>query len=164
VTATTAQIQPIGAHPNIDVLFVGALLWCKPTEAVDVLAFVENGDVESSALATVLSAVRALANAGKPLGPQVVLDEIRRTGALNAIVADQVRAATTSGADPGAARHYGAGVVAEALRRRIDSAGTALTAAAADAAEADLAPLVTRAAESVRDCADRLAALRGGIW
>ena len=68
---------------------------------------------------------------------------------------------TTSGACAMAARYYAAATVAEALRRRVESAGVALNSAAQAAAEADLGPLAARAAESINDCAERLAVLRG---
>jgi replicative DNA helicase len=154
----TPQIQPIGAHPDVDVLLIGALLWSNPNGLLDLIA---DDDIEDPALAAVLAAIRTLAGAGKPCGPQLVLDELRRRGAVSTTVAEQLVAATTCGADPLAARHYAAAAVAESLRRRVESAGAALVAAGAEVAEADLAPLVGRAAESVLDCARRLVALRG---
>ncbi|EUA20873.1 hypothetical protein I545_1318 [Mycobacterium kansasii 662] len=70
-------------------------------------------------------------------------------------------AATTSGACSSAARHYAAAVVAESLRRQVESAGSALSAAAGTAPEIDLAALVERAAASISGCAWRLEQLRG---
>ena len=156
------QIAPAGPHPGVDVLFIGALLWSSRVEAGIVLAFIHDDDFESPVLSTVVAVIRRLVMAEKPVGPQMVMDELRRTGDLSRQVAVQVQAATTSGADSGVAvRHYAAAVVADSLRRRVESAGVALTAAAGDMTEADLAPLVHRAAVSVRDCANRLATLRG---
>lgn len=125
-----------------------------------VLADVRDSDLETAA-AQVLSVVRRLADAGRPRGPQVVLDELRRRGELRPGVADALRNATTCGADPLATRQYGAAVVAESLRRRVESAGAALSVAAQTADEGELTPLVVRAVESVRDCAERLERLRG---
>jgi replicative DNA helicase len=126
------------------------------------LAFVHDDDFESTVLSTVVAAIRRLVLAEKPIGPQMVMDELRRMGELTREVAVQLQAATTSGADSGVpVPHYAAAVVADSLRRRVESAGVALTAAADGMAEADLAPLVHRAAVSVRDCANRLATLRG---
>jgi hypothetical protein len=155
------QIPPVGPHPDVDVLFVGSLLWSTPAYAAEVLAFVLDDDIESPTLAIVLGAVRTLAYAGKPVGPQLVLDELRRFSAIRGDVAEQLKTATTSGADPGAARFYAAAVVADSLRRRVASAGVALTDTARGSAEADLAPLVTRAATACTDCAERLRHLRG---
>jgi replicative DNA helicase len=162
--ATLGQHPPVGPHPVTGVLLIGGLMWLPPADAAEVVAAVLDDDMPTLPLSTVLAAVRRLVSAGTPAGPALVIDELRRAGRLDRVTANHVQDAATSGAQPGAVRSYAAAVLAEALRRRIDSAGTALTAAAADAAEADLAPLVTRAAESVRDCADRLTALRGGIW
>lgn len=153
--------RPIGPHPDVDVLFVGALLWSRAADATTVLALVVAEDIESPALAVVLGAVRTLAYADKPIGPQVVLDELRRAGKLRGRVADQLKGATTSGADSAAARYYGAAVVSGSLRRRVESAGEALQAMAAAAPECDLAPMVERAATAITDCDRRLTALRG---
>jgi len=156
------QIAPVGPHPGVDVLFIGSLLWSGRIEAGIVLAFVHDDDFESTVLSIVVAAIRQLVLAEKPIGPQMVMDELRRTGELTRQVAVQLQAATTSGADSGVpVRHYAAPVVADSLRRRVESAGVALTTAADEMAEDDLAPLVQRAAVSVRDCANRLAALRG---
>ena len=86
---------------------------------------------------------------------------LHREGKVEEFAVKGLQDAVTSGAQPLAARQYAAAVVANALRRRIDSAGTALTTAATEDAEAGLAPLVERAGESIRDCAHRLAVLRG---
>lgn len=149
-------------QPDVDVMFVGTLMWSADTTAVsDVLALVRNDDIESPALATVLGAVRRLVGAGKPHEPTLVLDELRRTGELNSVVAEKLRSATTCGASGLSVRSYGAAVVAPSLRRRIAAAGEAFTTIAQGSPEADLEPLVERATSSVQSCADRLAKLRG---
>ena len=86
---------------------------------------------------------------------------MRRAGELTQAVADQLLAAVTSGAADCAARDYGAAVVAGSLRRRMASAGHALTEAAQSAGEHDLSPMVASAAVSVSHAAYRLAGLRG---
>jgi hypothetical protein len=149
----TVQMLPVGPHPDVDVLSVGALLWSSPHGAAELLALVRDDDIESPALAAVLAAVRTLARAEKPFGPQLVLDELRRSGALSAAVAEQLKMAMTCGADPVAVRHYFAALVADSLRRRVASAGVALSSAAWDGAEADLAPFANQAAATVADCA-----------
>jgi hypothetical protein len=158
----TAQITPVGPHPSVEVLLVGAVLWA-PTGDIGLipLPWVKDDDIEDPALAKVLATARALCYARQPHSPQLVLDELKRSGSLTPAVAEQLKAATTSGADPAAVRQYAAAVVADALRRRVASAGVALSAIADQGTEADIAPMVERAAASVRDCADRLAALRG---
>jgi replicative DNA helicase len=109
----------------------------------------------------IVAAVRRLASRGVPPSPQLVADELRRGGKLDRQIGVGLASATTAGASGSAARHYAAAVVAESLRRRVESAGAALQTAAEASAESDLAPLAARAAAQVRDCADRLAALRG---
>lgn len=157
------QLPPVGPQPTPDLLLVGALLWSIP--AVDprpVLALVADDDVADPALALVLGVVRAMLAAGAPVSPVLVVDQLRRGGEPSKPVADRLMQATAAGAVPFALRAYAAAVVAGSLRRRFESAGAALTAAAAEVAEADLGPMAERAAAAVVDCADRLAALRGG--
>jgi len=158
---SVGQIPPVGPIPTADVCLVGALLYSAPSDARDVLRHVRDTDIECPALAAVLSPIHRLIASGSPHGPQLVLDELRRKGELKSLVADKLRAATTSGADSTAARYYAGAVVAESLRRRIAAAGDALTVGAYEVAEAELAPLVARAAAAVEDCAERLQRLRG---
>jgi replicative DNA helicase len=160
-TASLGQIPPVGPHPTAGVLLIGALLWSEPAQAAEVLEFVTDDDMATPSLSSVLSAVRRLVTAGTPPGPQLVLDALRREGTLKHFAAKDLQDATTSGAQPFALREYAAAVVSEALRRRIANAGVALTTAAPDAAEAALAPLVSRATVACLDCAGRLDQLRG---
>lgn len=155
------QIPPVGRVPGVEVCFVGAMLYATTSDTLRVLQDVMDDDVESPPLAAVLAAVRRLALSGKPLAPALVLDELRRFGQFRGGVADALRDATTAGADPSAARHYAAATVAASLRRRVESAGVAMTSLAADGAEADIAPLVANATASCTQCAERLERLRG---
>ncbi|NTY58679.1 hypothetical protein [Mycolicibacterium sphagni] len=161
-SSSVGQIPPVGPHPGVDVLLVGAALWGGPRLFLASLRFVEDDDIENPALAQVLAAARSLIFADLPHSPQLVLDKLKRSGSLTPAVAEQLKAATTSGADPGAVLHYAAAVVADSLRRRAAAAGAALSAIGERSPEADIAPMVERAAASVRDCAERLAVLRGG--
>ena len=104
-TSTTAtvdansvgQLPPVGPHVNVDSLLVGALLWSAPADAAAVLALLRDDDIESVALGEVLAAITRLNAARKPHGPQMVLDELGRTGRLRAHngVSGQLQAATT---------------------------------------------------------------------
>lgn len=157
------QLPPVGPPPAAELLLVGALLWATP--AVDpgpVLALVADEDVADPALAAVLKVIRSMVYAREPVGPVLVLDQLRRGGEPSKAVADRLLQATAAGAVPFALRGYAAAVVAGSLRRRVESAGAALTAAAAEVAEVDLGPLAERAAAGVVDCGERLAKLRGG--
>lgn len=158
---TSGQIPPVGPHPSVDVLLVGAVLWEPDRVFLLPLGLVHDDDIENPALAQVLAVARSMVYADQPHGPQLVMAELKRAGALTPAVAEALKAATTSGADPGAVRQYAIAVVADSLRRRAASAGAALTGIAEHTPEADIAPMVERAAASVRDCAERLATLRG---
>lgn len=137
-------------------------MWPRPggADPGPVLALVADDDIADPALAEVLKVIRSLVYAGDPVGPVVVLDELRRTGSSKPVL-DRLLQATTAGAVPEAIRAYAAAVVAASLPRRMESAGHALTAAAGSMAEADLAPLAERAAAGIAECAARLAKLRG---
>jgi len=154
--------QPIGPHPDIATVFLGGCLWGHRFEVRLVLHHVEADDFASPMLGTVAEAIRTLIDADKPIGPQMVLDELRRTGSLSTAVAKHLQDAATSGADTDLPlRHYGAALLAESLRRRVESAGAALSSAAAEASEADVARIVTNATTSIYDCLARLHHLRG---
>ena len=157
-----AQLPPIGPLPDAAVLMVGALMWPRPDlDPGPVLALVADGDVADPALVDVLNVVRSMIYAGESVGLVLVADEVRRSGRLTKRIADTLLTVSTSGAVPEALRSYACAVVAESLRRRVESAGTALIAAAESMAEDDLAPLAERAAAGIADCAARLAKLRG---
>ncbi len=161
--APPAQLPPIGPLPNAELLLLGALLWPRPgADPSAVLALLADDDLADPALAHLLGVVRSMVETGQPVGPALVLDELERQGGPSKPVGDLLLAATTSGAIPEVLREYGCAVVAAALRRRMESAGAALTAAADSMAEADLAPLAQRAVAAVTGCAARLEQLRGG--
>lgn len=160
---TAAQLPPVGPPPAADVLLVGALLW--PAAAFDpgpVIALVADDDLAEPHLADVLACARSLIYARQPVGAVIIADELAREGKLTRLVADRLTTATTSGAIPAALRGYACAVVSQSLRRRVKSAGIALTAAAESMREADLAPLAERAAGAIADCAVRLEKLRRG--
>lgn len=163
--APPAQYPPVGPLPAAEVLLLGALLW--PRTGVDpspVLALVADDDVADPAAGHLLGVVRSMLDTGQPVGPVLVLDELTRRGGPSRQVGERLLAATTCGAVPEAINGYAAAVVAASLRRRAESAGVALSAAAAEMAECDLAPLAQRAAAAVVECAARLEKLRGGEW
>ncbi|BBZ17074.1 hypothetical protein [Mycolicibacterium gadium] len=142
-------------------MFLGSLLWSEPVDAAAVLDLVNDDDMATPSLSALVGAVRRLVSAGTPAGPQLVLDAVRREGTLKHFAAKALADAATSGAQPMAAREYAAAVLSESLRRRIESAGRALVSAATDAAEVELAPLVSKVTVACLDCAARLDELRG---
>ena len=159
-----AQLPPVGPPPAAEVLLVGALLWPTPDDDPGpVIALVADDDVADPHLAEVLTCARSLIYTRKSVGQVIVADELHRSGRYSAIVADRLTTATTCGAVPAALPGYARAVVSASLRRRVESAGAALTAAAESVREIDLAPLAERAASAVADCAARLEKLRGGV-
>lgn len=161
--AVAAQYRPEGPQPAAADLLVGALLWpvAGGPDPGRVLALVADDDIEDPPLAAVLAVVRSLIYAGEAVSPVVVADELRRAGG-HVLARERLRDVVAAGAVPVMLRRYAAAVVAESLRRRVESAGHALSAAADTMAEADLAPLAGRAAAGITDCAARLTKLRGG--
>ena len=160
---TAAQLPPVGPMPDPETLLLSALLWPRAggPDPGPVLALVADDDVADPATAEVLAVVRSLVYARQPVGPVVVLDELRRNGRPSKAVCDRLLTATTAGAVPEALPGFACAVVSDSLRRRAESAGHALIAAAVSMAESDLAPLAERAAAGVVDCATRLERLRG---
>ncbi|MDT5368934.1 MAG: hypothetical protein QOC62_3365 [Mycobacterium sp.] len=156
-----APIPPVGVVPDIATVFVGTLLWAAPADVASVLDLVADDDIEAPALSVVLSTIRNLVADCRPCDAGLVADELRRTGELGRPVADALTAATVAGGPPESARFYGSAVVSDAFRRRVESAGHALIAAAAHNAEAQLSAIVSRATVACLDCAGRLAELRG---
>ena len=160
---TAAQLPPVGPPPAAELLMVGALLWPSPgLDPGPVLALVADDDIADPALAEVLGVVRSMIYAREPVGPAMVLDELTRRGGPARPVWERLMSATTCGALPEALRGYAAAVVAGSLRRRAESAGSALAGAAGTMHEDDLAPMAERAVAGIADCAARLERLRGG--
>ncbi len=157
------QIQPVGPHPSVDVLFIGSLLWAPISIAVSVLGLVDDDDVEHPADTGILAAIRTLALANKPTGPQLVFDELKRTGAATALVLDHLRAAVTSGAEALAVDAYAAAVVASRFRRLVSNVGNAMMMLADLAPEADIVQVVTSGAARITETSERLAVLRGEL-
>jgi hypothetical protein len=155
-----APVPPVGRMPDAATVFVGTLLWSSPADAADVLHLVADDDLDPP-LSVLVASIRTLVDAGKPCDAQVVFDELRRRGELSGPVAKALQDATTAGAVPQAAVFYAAAVVEQALRRKVESAGHALTSAATTAPEAELSPLVANAAATVAGIMHRLSVLRG---
>lgn len=155
----TVQMLPVGPHPAADVLLVGAMLG-SPPELGGLLALVHDDDLATPALGTVFAEIRGMAERGRRITPQLVLDEVCRRG-VKREVCTAVIDATTCGAWPEACRDYAAAVLAAALRRQVESGGAALASAAVEAAEADLPVIAATVAQQCADIGRRLHQLRG---
>lgn len=158
---SAAQLPPVGPPPAAEVLLIGALLWPRlDSDPGPVLALAAD-DIADPATAELLGVIRSMLAAGHAVGPVAVFDELTRTGRATRTVTDRLMAATTSGAMPEALPGYVCAVLAASLRRRVESAGTALVEAAGSMHEDELPVLAERATAAILDCAARLEALRG---
>ena len=155
----TVQMLPVGPHPAADMLLIGAAL-ASPPELGGVLALVHDDDLATPTLGAVFAEIRGMAERGRRITPQLVLDEVCRHG-VKREVCTAVIDATTCGAWPEACRDYAAAVLAAALRRQVESGGAALTSASVESAEADLPVIAAKVADRCRDIAHRLEQLRG---
>jgi hypothetical protein len=93
--------------------------------------------------------------------PELVLDELRRTGRLDRQTACWMATAATAGAPPDSARRYAAIIVSNSLRRQVNSWGTALIGAAETASENELKLTIDGFAHTIATTFARLAVLRG---
>jgi replicative DNA helicase len=146
--------------PDAAITFIGCLLWASSSDASVVLELISDDDFDP-ALSVLVATIRGLAAAGKPCHAQIVADELNIGGDIDRGIGLALMEATVCGAVPEAARYYASAVVASSLRRKVESAGAALTEAATMVAESDLALLASRVAAGIVDCAARLAKLRG---
>ena len=164
-STTVRQVPPAnGRSPNVET----SLLWGSSSALVtvtaEVLAQIENTDMQSPANAVVLDAIRAAVVLDADVfGPAAVWDRLTRNGSRPE-VRKAMLDATTSGAasTPGALRFYASSVVAAAYRRQVESIGNALVTASSDASEASLSGLVDTAVAKLRATEARLLQLRGG--
>jgi replicative DNA helicase len=159
----TRQIRAVGAVPDAEGLFVGALLYSAPDEVVDVLRYVKDDDLAAPALRAILASIREVLTSGGAFHPLAVLDRLERRDGPRAAVRRALTDCTTNGAAscPEAVRDYAVIVVSRSLRRCLESGGNALQVAADQGAENGLAPLADRVADTARGIANRLETLRG---
>lgn len=165
----TFPLPPVGAEPTPEMLCIGSLLWAAADDVRPVLPHVLVDDLDDAHLRPILEAIGWLVAANRPHDGVAVGDELQRRGALagesGRLTARRLADAITSGAGANtlAVRSYATAVVADAYRRRYETAGKALTEAATDLAEADLLPLLRGIGTDAVRHADRLAALRGEV-
>jgi replicative DNA helicase len=155
------HLQPVGRPASIEELAIGALLYSTASEVIVITQHVIADDFNTPAASTVFKALESIADLGVPPGPELVADDLRRRGWWDRPVATWLGAATVSGACPPAARQYAAGIVAQSLRRSIESLGTALQSAADTASETELHHLVVTGTRRIQNITDRLTQLRG---
>ncbi|QOW00623.1 hypothetical protein RCF27_10255 [Rhodococcus pyridinivorans] len=158
---------PIGPDPTPELLFVGSLLFADTEHVKPVLELVADDDLDQVYLRPVLAVIRDLVAADRLHDGAVVGGELQRRGALagesGRLTLRALADASTSGAvaNHSAPPCYAAAVVADAYRRRFETAGHALAEAAMDFAEDDLLPLLRSVGTEAVRHAERLAKLRG---
>lgn len=162
-------LRAIGPEPTVEMLLLGSLLWSDADAVREVIPDIDPADLDDPHLRPLLEAARALVEKGTPHHGQAVGDELQRTGRLGGeagrLTVRRLGDAMTCGAAANnlAPRVYASLVAADAYRRRIELAGKVLVEAAQDAPEDDLFPLMQRLGTEIRNHAERLARLRGGV-
>ena len=155
------HLSPIGPLPSAAELLVCALLYSATPTVLQIADYVDASADLGEPARSGYCAVVALARHNVEPAPQLVLDELRRTGALDRPTACWLATAATAGAPPEAARRYAAIVVSNSLRRQVNSWGTALVDAAAAAAEDELKVTIDSFAQAITATFGRLVQLRG---
>ena len=153
--------RPVGPPPCAAELLVCALLYGSCPTVLQIAEYLDaDADLDEPARIA-YRAVVELAHQGIAPAPELVLDELRRTGRLDRQTACWLATAATAGAPPETARRYAAIVVANSLRRQVDSWGTALATTAGTAAEDELKMTINSFAPTISTTFARLAELRG---
>jgi replicative DNA helicase len=154
-------LRTVGPLPSADQLLVCALLYSACPTVVQIAEYVDaDADMDEHARRT-YCATLDLARQNISPAPQLVLDELRRTGQLDRQTACWLASATTAAAPPETARRYAAVVVANSLRRQVNSWATTLISIADTASEEELETIIDRVAHTIATTFARLAALRG---
>jgi replicative DNA helicase len=160
---SSRHLPPVGPVPSAAELLCCALVYSAAPTVVQIAEYLDaDSDLEEPA-ASVYRAVVELARQGISPAPELVLDELRRTGRLDRQTACRLATAATAGAPPETARRYAAIVVSNSLRRQLDSLGNTLANAASTAAEDELKALVDRFPQPISTTFGRLAILRGDV-
>ena len=161
-TLVSGQHLPaVGPLPPVDELLVCALLYSASPNVVQIAEYIDADSDLSEYARRAYGAVIELARQDSSPAPQLVLDELRRTGHLDRQTACWLATAATAGAPPDSARRYAAIVVSNSLRRQINGWGTALISAAETAAEEELQATIDGFVNTIAKTFARLAALRG---
>ena len=142
-------------------MLISAALRARPDAIADVADLVAPEDLNTTSQWALWATITERAAAGLT-GPEIVLDELTRTGRATASVRAELAAAATTVAYPEALAAYAAPIVADAYRRATESYGAALVDAHATASEAELWQLTLNGGRKLRGIFERLIAARGG--
>lgn len=155
------HLPPIAGVPSPSELLACALLYSGSAAVIQIAEFIDAELDLDEPGRRVYQAMVSLARLDISPAPELVRDELRRTGQLDRQTACWLTTAITAGAPPETARRYAAIVVGQCLRRQVESWGLTLAAAAGAAAEDELGVLVTRFSQTVCETFGRLGVLRG---
>jgi replicative DNA helicase len=162
--ANGRHLPAVGPLPSADELLMCALLYSASPTVVQIAEYIDaDADMDEHARHA-YCAVVDLARQDVSPAPELVLDELRRTGRLDRQTACWLATAATAGAPPDSARRYAAVVVSNSLRRQVNSWGTALIRAADTASEDELKVTIDGLAHTIATTFDRLAVLRGDTY
>lgn len=155
------HVPPIGPLPSADELLICALLYSGCATVVQIAECIDaDADLDKPAR-NGYRAVVQLARQDISPAPELVLDELRRTGHLDRATACWLVTAATAGAPPETARRYATIVVSNSLRRHVESFGNTLVTVASTAAEEELKVYINRFVLTISATFGRLAVLRG---
>jgi replicative DNA helicase len=158
---TGRHLPAVGPLPSAAELFVCALLYSAGATVLQIAEYIDaEADLDERARHAYCAVVELARQEISP-APQLVFDELRRTGLLDRSTACWLATAATAGAPPDSARRYAAIVVSESLRRQVNSWGTALISSADTAAEDELEVTIDNFAHTISTTFARLAVLRG---
>ena len=155
------HLTPVGPLPAAADLLVCALLYSACPAVLQIAEYINASDDLDEPARRGYEAVVALAHQNITPAPQLVLDELRRAGRLDRQTACWLATAATAGAPPETARRYAATLVSQTLRRKVESWGLTLIAAAEGAAEDELKTLFGTSMQQITATLTRLAPLRG---
>jgi replicative DNA helicase len=159
--ASGRHLPAVGPLPSADELLVCALLYGASPTVVHIAEYIDaDADMDERARRAYCAVVELARQDNSP-APQLVLDELRRTGRLDRQTACWLATAATAGAPPDSARRYAAVVVSNSLRRQVNSWGTALISAADTASEDELKLSIDGVTHAIATTFARLSVLRG---
>jgi len=139
---------------------IGAIVRSPALTVLQVAGFIDSQHDLDDPTRVILSAAIDLAQIGIAPTPEVLIDELRRSGNLDRRTACWLACATAHDTPPGSVRRYAAMVVAASLRQRVRNWSTTLTSLAETGSETELAITTEVFATKIAEAFERLQFLR----
>ena len=155
------HLAPIGPLPAAADLLVCALLYSGCPAVLQIAEYVDPSEDLDEPARSGYQAVVALAHQNITPAPQLVLDELRRTGELDRPTACWLASAATAGAPPETATTLRRHPCLRDAAPQGPKLGLTLMAAAETAAEDELKTLIDTSRQQITATFARLAPLRG---